>query len=98
MTLFFLENRNVSGIFNAGSGKARTWNDLVYAIFKALDQKPVIEYIELPEEISDRYQYFTEADIKRIKNAGYSDEITSLENGVTDYIKNYLLKDLYLGY
>ncbi|HSD62834.1 MAG TPA: ADP-glyceromanno-heptose 6-epimerase [Ignavibacteriaceae bacterium] len=98
MTLFFLENKRVSGIFNAGSGKARTWNDLVNALFKALNRKPVIEYVELPAEIADRYQYFTEANIDRIKNAGYSEEVTSLENGVTDYVKNYLLKDLYLGY
>lgn len=98
MTLFFLENRNVSGIFNAGSGKARTWNDLVNAIFKALNHKPVIEYIELPAEIADRYQYFTEAKMDKIKNAGYSEETISLENGVTDYVKNYLLKDHYLGY
>lgn len=98
MTLFFLDNKNVSGIFNAGTGKARTWNDLVVTIFKALNRTPVIEYIDLPAAIADRYQYFTEAKIDKIKNAGYSEKFTSLENGVTDYVKNYLLKDLYLGY
>jgi ADP-L-glycero-D-manno-heptose 6-epimerase len=98
MTLFFLENKKASGLFNVGSGKARTWNDLVTAIFKSLNRPVKIEYIELPPEIADRYQYFTEAKMDKIRKAGYSTESTSLENGVTDYIKNFLMKDLYLGY
>jgi ADP-L-glycero-D-manno-heptose 6-epimerase len=97
MTLFFIEN-DESGIFNVGTGKARTWNDLVASIFKAMDKPVNIEYIDLPVEIADRYQYFTEAKLDRIKKAGYSENISSLENGITDYVKNYLLKDLYLGY
>lgn len=97
MTLFFLEN-NVAGLFNVGTGKARTWNDLVASIFKAMGKPVNIEFIDLPAEIADRYQYFTEAKMERIKTAGYSNEISSLETGVTDYVKNYLLKDLYLGY
>ncbi len=97
MTLFFLENK-VGGLYNVGTGKARTWNDLVKAIFLALDKLPNIEYIDLPAEIADRYQYFTEAKMDKIKKAGYSANIISLENGVTDYVKNYLMKDLYLGY
>ena len=98
MTLFFLENKNASGLFNVGSGKARTWNDLVTAIFKAMGKPVNIEFINLPAEIADRYQYFTEAKMDKIKKAGYSAETTSLENGVTDYVKNYLMKSLYLGY
>ncbi len=98
MTLFFLDNKNISGLFNVGSGKARTWNDLAKAIFKTLDMPVNIEYIELPAEIADRYQYFTEAKMDKIEKAGYSGKTNSLENGVTDYVKNYLLKNLYLGY
>jgi ADP-L-glycero-D-manno-heptose 6-epimerase len=97
MTIFFL-NKKKSGLYNVGTGKARTWIDLVTAIFKSLNRKVNIEYINLPAEIADRYQYFTEAKIEKINKAGYSGDITSLENGVTDYVKNYLLKDLYLGY
>jgi ADP-L-glycero-D-manno-heptose 6-epimerase len=97
MTLFFLEN-TAAGLFNIGTGKARTWNDLVTSIFKALNKPINIEYIELPVEIADRYQYFTQANMDRIKKAGYSKEIFSLDSGVTDYVKNYLMKDLYLGY
>ena len=97
MTLYFLNNKD-GGLFNVGTGKARTWNDLVKAIFNALNKPLNIEYIDLPAEIADRYQYFTEARVDKIKKAGYSAEITSLESGVTDYVKNYLMKDLYLGY
>jgi ADP-L-glycero-D-manno-heptose 6-epimerase len=97
MTLFFLENKT-AGLFNVGSGKARTWKDLISSIFKSLDQPANIEYIELPPEIADRYQYFTEAKIDKIKKAGYSNKSSSLENGVADYVKNYLMKNLYLGY
>lgn len=97
MTLFFLENTK-GGLFNIGTGKARTWNDLAASIFNALNKPMKIEYIELPIEIADRYQYFTEAKMDKIKKAGYSGEISSLEYGVNDYVKNYLMKDLYLGY
>ncbi len=97
MTLFFLENDS-RGLYNVGTGKARTWKDLVTAIFNAMNKPVNIEYIDLPEEIADRYQYFTEAKIFKIKEAGYSNKILTLEDGVTDYVKNYLMKDLYLGY
>ncbi len=96
MTLYFLNNKD-GGLYNVGTGKARTWNDLVKAIFQALNKPLNIEYIDLPAEIADRYQYFTEAKVDKIKKAGYSANITSLESGVTDYVKNYLMKDLYLG-
>ncbi len=98
MTIFFLDNKKAAGLYNIGTGRARTWNDLVKAIFKSLNREVKIEYIDLPPEIADRYQYYTEAKIGKIKKAGYSNEITSLENGVSDYVKNYLMKDLYLGY
>jgi ADP-L-glycero-D-manno-heptose 6-epimerase len=96
MTLFFLFNREKNGIFNAGSGKAQTWNALVKSIFSALEKPVEIDYIELPSHLKTKYQYFTEADISKIKKAGYDHPLFSLENGVADYIKNYLLKDKYL--
>ncbi len=97
MTLFFLDQKDKNGLFNVGSGKARTWNDLVSAIFKATDKPVNIEYIELPEHLIEKYQYFTEAKLEKIKKAGYSNSITSLEDGVADYVKNYLLKNKYFG-
>ena len=97
MTLFFLDKKDKNGLFNVGSGKARTWNDLVTAIFKAMDKSVNIEYIELPEHLVEKYQYFTEAKLEKLKKAGYSNPLTSLEEGVTDYVKNYLLKNKYFG-
>jgi len=97
MTLYFLDNKNLNGLFNVGSGKARTWNDLVTALFKAMDKTVNIEYIDLPDHLADKYQYFTEADLSKLKSAGYNKEITSLENGINDYVKNYLLSKQYLG-
>ena len=97
MTLFFLDNKDKNGIYNIGSGKARTWNDLVTSLFNALGKPVNIEYIELPPHLADKYQYFTEARLEKIKKAGYSNPISSLEDGVTDYVKNFLLKEKYLG-
>jgi ADP-L-glycero-D-manno-heptose 6-epimerase len=98
MTLFFLEHRDKNGIYNIGAGKARSWNDLVTAVFKAMDKPVKIEYIDMPETLREKYQYFTEADITKLRKAGYAKETTSLEEGVTDYVKNYLLKNQYLAY
>ena len=97
MTLHFLEHKEKSGLYNVGSGKARTWNDLVTALFKSLNLPLNIEYIDMPVYLADKYQYFTEATIKRIKQTGYKKQLTSLETGVSDYVKNYLLGKQYLG-
>jgi len=97
MTLYFLENPRVNGLFNVGTGKARTWNDLVTSIFKAMDIELNIEYIDLPKHLENKYQYFTEANMGKIKKAGFTSSFTSLEKGVTDYVKNYLLGRGYLG-
>ena len=97
MTLFFLDKPNVNGFFNLGTGKARTWNDLVSALFKSLNKPVNIEYIELPEHLREKYQYFTEANMNKIKKAGFTIPITNLEDGVADYVKNYLLGKQYLG-
>ena len=96
MTLFFLDKIDKNGIFNVGSGKARIWNDLVTTLFNAVGKPVNIEYIDLPNHLADKYQYFTEANLNKIRSAGYDKPITSLEDGVTDYVKNYLLKNSYL--
>jgi len=97
MTLHFYEQKDKCGLFNVGSGKARSWNDLVTALFASLNLPVNIEYIELPDHLADKYQYFTEAKLKRIKQSGYSKPLSSLEAGVSDYVKNYLLGKQYLG-
>jgi ADP-L-glycero-D-manno-heptose 6-epimerase len=97
MTLHFLDHREINGLFNVGSGKARTWNDLVTSLFNAMNKPVTIEYIDLPINLAEKYQYFTEAKLSKIKNTGYNKEISSLEDGVRDYVKSYLLGKLYLG-
>ncbi len=96
MTLFFYDNPHLSGLFNIGTGKARTWNDLVKAVFAAMGKEPNIEYIEMPDSIRDQYQYYTCADITRLQKAGYNKETTTLEDAIKDYVQNYLKKDGYL--
>jgi ADP-L-glycero-D-manno-heptose 6-epimerase len=96
MTLFFLSNKDKNGIYNVGSGKAGTWNTLVKSIFNALGKPVQIDYIELPEHLKSKYQYFTEANISKIKKVGYDHPLFSLEDGVTDYVKNYLVQNNYL--
>jgi ADP-L-glycero-D-manno-heptose 6-epimerase len=91
MTLHFLEH-NVGGLYNVGSGKARTWVDLVKSIFTSMDLEPKIEFIDMPETLKGKYQYFTEAKIDKIKSVGYKNKITSLEDSVSDYVKEYLMK------
>ncbi len=90
VVLFFIENHHISGIFNVGTGKARTFLDLAKAIFSALNMEPNIRFIEMPEHLKDKYQYFTEADITSLRNAGYKENFTELEDAVHDYVKNYL--------
>ena len=79
-----------NGIYNLGTGKARTFKDLVTAIFKSLNIQPQIEYIDTPADIRERYQYFTEADMNKLVQAGYKEKFYSLEEGVKDYVSNYL--------
>jgi ADP-L-glycero-D-manno-heptose 6-epimerase len=83
------------GLYNLGTGKARSFNDLVKAIFAALNKDVNIEYIDTPIDIRDKYQYFTEADMNKLRDAGYKDEFYSLEKGVGDYVKNFLLEHKY---
>ena len=93
MTLFFLDNSSIGGIFNAGTGVARTWNDLSKAVFKAMNREFAVEYIDMPVSIRDQFQYRTCAKIDKIRNIGYSKPITSLEEATTDYIQNYLVSN-----
>jgi ADP-L-glycero-D-manno-heptose 6-epimerase len=93
----FLHHRQKenSGIYNLGTGKAETFNTLVQSIFKAINKKPNIGYIDTPLDIRDKYQYFTEAKMKRLKKIGYSTPFTSLEDGVKNYVKEFLLEGKY---
>ena len=93
MTLHLAASKRAGGLFNIGSGKARTWLDLARAVFVALKRKPKIEFIEMPEAIRDKYQYFTQANLVRLRAAGYTAPVTSLEDAVTDYVRNYLVPD-----
>ena len=80
-----------SGLYNLGTGKARSFYDLAAATFKAMGKEVNIEFIDIPEDIRDKYQYFTEANMNKLRAAGYDKEFTSLEDGVADYVKNYLM-------
>ncbi len=93
--VFLLENRKKSGIYNLGTGQARTWNDLANAIFKAMDLTSNIEYIDIPEDIRGKYQYYTGADMNKLRSIGYNKEFTNLENAVNDYVNNYLVANKY---
>lgn len=88
--LFLMENRKNSSIYNLGTGQARTWNDLTKAIFSALQLEPNIEYIPIPEDIRDKYQYFTEANMNKLNAIGYNKPFTPIEEAVNDYVTNYL--------
>ncbi len=98
MTLHLAANPAANGIFNVGSGVTRTWNELARAVFAALGRDPRIEYIEMPEAIRDKYQYFTRADIRKLLSTGYDQPITSLEDAVRDYVVNYLAPGRMIGY
>jgi ADP-L-glycero-D-manno-heptose 6-epimerase len=80
----------VSGIFNVGTGKARSFRDLMTAMFAALGRKPVIEYIDMPASIRDSYQYFTQAETANLRGAGYNADFTALEEAVQRYATGYL--------
>lgn len=87
---FLMEKRPASGLYNLGTGTARSFLDLARATFKALDVEENISFIPTPEDIRDKYQYFTEAEMQKLIAAGYSKPFYTLEDGVTDYVKNYL--------
>jgi ADP-L-glycero-D-manno-heptose 6-epimerase len=87
---WLLETPSVSGIFNVGTGKARSFRDLITAMFAALGREPIIEYIDMPESIRDSYQYFTQAEMENLRRAGFNGVFATLEQGVSRYVKSYL--------
>jgi ADP-L-glycero-D-manno-heptose 6-epimerase len=87
---WLLDTPSVSGIFNVGTGEARSFRDLMLALFAALGQEPKIEYIDMPEQIRDSYQYFTQADTTNLRRAGYNANFTALEDAVRDYVTSFL--------
>lgn len=89
-TLFLGDHPEVGGLFNCGTGQARSWNDLARAVFAAMGLEPNIEYIEMPVGLRGKYQYFTQAEMNKLHAAGFSANFTSLEEGVRDYVRNYL--------
>lgn len=86
------QQKNIAGIYNLGTGKARTWNDLANSVFASLNIQPDIEYIQMPENLTNQYQNYTEADMKKLISTGINFEPASLESSVDDYVKNYLSK------
>jgi ADP-L-glycero-D-manno-heptose 6-epimerase len=89
-TLFYRDRPDVSGLFNCGTGKARSWKDLANAVFGALGREPVIEFMDMPASIRDKYQYYTQADMTKARSAGYTRAFFALEDAVRDYVLNHL--------
>jgi ADP-L-glycero-D-manno-heptose 6-epimerase len=82
-----------NGIYNVGTGKARSFKDLASAVMHSMDKSPQIDYIDMPDDLQGKYQYFTQANIEKLRAAGYTKPFTSLEDGVKDYVQNYLLSE-----
>jgi len=97
ITLHLAETQRAHGLYNAGSGEAHTWNELARAIFAAFGREPRIEYIEMPEALRGKYQYFTQADIGKLRATGFTQCLTPLTEAVRDYVQNHLLLDRRLG-
>ena len=97
MTLHLAATPAATGLFNVGSGKAHSWNELARAIFPAMGREPRIEYVEMPEAIRESYQYFTQAPVGRLLQTGYLHPITPLRDAVRDYVVNYLVPNRVLG-
>jgi ADP-L-glycero-D-manno-heptose 6-epimerase len=93
--MFFLHHRKNSGIYNLGTGKARTFLDLTRAVFRAMGIKESISFIDTPADIRDKYQYFTEANMAKLRSIGFKHDFYSLEDGVEDYVKNHLIGNVY---
>lgn len=89
---WLIKNRSVGGIFNVGTGQARTWNDLGRAVFAAMGREPQIEYVDMPDALRGKYQYYTCADLTKLNARGCDVGFQSLEDGITDYVQNYLMK------
>ncbi|MHC9543403.1 MAG: ADP-glyceromanno-heptose 6-epimerase [Vulcanimicrobiota bacterium] len=92
VTLFFLDHPEISGLFNCGTGTARTWINLANALFDAMERPRNITFIDMPENIREKYQYHTCSDVTKLRRAGYTEQFTSIEEGVHRYVKDYLLR------
>lgn len=90
---FMIEHEEVSGLFNLGTGQARSFYDLAASTFKAMGLEPNIKYIEMPESLRAKYQYYTQANMEKLRSVGYTDDFYSLEDGAKDYVQNYLMKN-----
>jgi len=93
--LFFLEYEAENGLYNAGTGAARTFLDLANSVFRVMEREPQIEFTDIPADIRDKYQYYTEADMTKLRAAGFTKEMHSLEDGIENYLKNYLSGEKY---
>lgn len=90
VTLYCGMSEQASGLFNCGTGQARSWNDLAQAVFAAMGREPQIEYIDMPESLRNKYQYFTQAEMGKLRAAGYDRPFTSLEDGIREYVQGHL--------
>jgi ADP-L-glycero-D-manno-heptose 6-epimerase len=90
MTLYAMEHQEFSGLFNCGTGQARTWKDLANAVFAAMGRDPVIQFVDMPEMLQGKYQYFTQAKMDKARKAGFVHPFQSLEDGIKDYVQSYL--------
>ncbi len=97
MTLHFLDAVEEGGLYNIGSGEANTWITLANAIFSALNKDPCIEFVDMPEAIREKYQYFTQADVSKLRATGWTESCRPLEEAVADYVNHYLTPDRRLG-
>jgi ADP-L-glycero-D-manno-heptose 6-epimerase len=97
MTLHLAESPHAGGLYNVGSGTARTWIDLAHTLFAALGKPPQIEFFDMPESIRHQYQYHTCADISKLRSTGYAKPTTTLEDAVADYVLHHLLPAKRLG-
>jgi ADP-L-glycero-D-manno-heptose 6-epimerase len=97
MSIYLAETHAAGGLFNLGSGEANSWNTLARAIYSALNREPRIEYIPMPEMLRAKYQYFTQADVTKLRQAGFTQPITPLADSVADYVRNYLVPSRHLG-
>jgi ADP-L-glycero-D-manno-heptose 6-epimerase len=93
---WFYENETENAIYNLGTGQARTFLDLTRSTFDAMDKEPEIEFIDTPKDIRENYQYFTEAEMEKLRNQAYDQNFTSLEEGINDYVRNYLFQHAYI--
>ncbi len=97
IVMFLYKSENAHGIYNVGTGRAHSWHDLANAVFRALNMEPQIEFVDMPEWLKSRYQYFTQANISKLRRLGYPGKFYTFENAISEYIKDYIEKDRHLG-